>query len=66
MSRYLIESKGVGELLAAPVGRSAAVDALRALDLNEYAAVRVLDAADGLRPAADLPDSIPYTVTRED
>lgn len=60
MSRYKIIIKH--DVVYEASGREDAIIALGELGINEYAAIRMLDAADGLRPADGV--ERPYTVER--
>jgi hypothetical protein len=61
MTTYKIFGR-LGSLIYKVSGREDAIDALGALGINEYAAIRMLDAADGLRPADGVARL--YTVER--
>jgi hypothetical protein len=61
---YVVYDTQIGIELVRAESRAAAIGALRAQGLNAYAAVRLLDVADGLRPDDGVPR--PVSVVKED
>jgi hypothetical protein len=58
---YAIKAAGISVIYRA-FNRSEAISALGLLGINEYAAIRMIDVADGLRPADGV--ERPFTVER--